>query len=70
MCFMSTPKPPPIPSAVQRDEKATTSQVARATALRAQGSLDTIGTSTLGDPKFGRSVRVTKLGATVPGVAA
>lgn len=70
MCFFSTPKPPPIPQAVQRDEKATAAVSARDAALRATGSAATVATSTLGDPKFGKSVRVTKLGATAPGVAA
>lgn len=66
MCF-SSPKPPKTPAPVQRDEKASEAQFARATTLRARGALDTVGSSTLGDPSFGSNVRVTKLGMARPG---
>lgn len=65
MCMPTAPKSQAMPATPQRDDSASLAQNARATVLRARGVQDTIATSALGDPGFGRNVRATKLGQTM-----
>jgi hypothetical protein len=68
MC-LSAPKIPEVktaaPVAPVRDPKQSLAQDARVAAQRAQGADDAIGTTALGDPAFGKSLkRATLLGQT------
>lgn len=68
MCI-STPKIPEIKTAVtpaatvDRDPNAGLAQDARVAAMRAKGADEAVGTTALGDPQFGKSLkRATLLG--------
>jgi hypothetical protein len=66
MC-VSSPKIPeiktPAPPAPTRDPNQSLAQDARVAAMRAKGADDAVGTTALGDPAYGKSLkRATLLG--------
>lgn len=70
MCFFQKQQAPVVqtttaPTAPRRDPNSMLGKFARATLLRARGAADTIASSPLGDPNFGKSVsKPTLLGQT------